>query len=292
MDALVGWFDANLISLLNGLARGVLLFTMAVGLSLIFGLADVLNLAHGGVFLLGSYLALSLTPAPGGWALAVAAALAVGALAGGLLSAGVRPLAGRGHLDQALLTLGAAFVLRDIASLVWGNDVRSVPPPGFLRGSTAVFGQAYPTYRLAVIGVGLLIALGTYLLFERTRMGAIVRAAVSDRPMVAALGIDVGKVFAAVFVIGAGLAAFGGVLGSPILGVRPGLDSETLILALIVVVVGGLGSVRGALVGALLIGQVQALGVALLPELAAFLLFGAMAAVLLVRPAGLFGGRV
>lgn len=281
--------DANLISILNGLARGVLLFLMAVGLSLVFGLADVLNLAHGAVFLLGGYLAYQLAPDGQGLGWAVAAAVVLGVALGGLLTVGVRPLGRRGHLDQALLTLGVAFVLADVASIVWGNDVRSVSPPPWLRGSTSVLGHAYPTYRLAVIVLGLVVAAAVWIAFERTRLGAVVRAAVADRSMTAALGIDTGRVFAAVFVVGCVLAAVAGVLGAPVLGVRPGLDNETLILALIVIVVGGLGSVRGAFLGALLIGQVQSLGVALVPQLAAFLLFGTMAAVLLVRPGGLAG---
>ncbi len=289
MESLVGWLDANLISILNGVARGLLLFTMAVGLSLIFGLADVLNLAHGAVFLLGAYMAFQFAGDGTGFVVAVLAAVVLGVLLGGGLTAALRPISGRGHLDQALLTLGIAFVLSDIASIVWGNDFRSVPPPAFLRGSTSVLGHAYPTYRLAVIVVGLAIAGAVYALFERTQLGAVVRAAVEDRAMVSALGINVGRVLVAVFAIGSALAAFGGVIGGPVLAVNPGLDWEVLILALIVVVIGGLGSIKGAFAGALLIGQVQSLGVALVPQLAAFLLFGAMAVVLLVRPEGLFG---
>lgn len=289
MESLVGWLDANLISILNGVARGLLLFTMAVGLSLIFGLADVLNLAHGAVFLLGAYMAFQFAGDGTGFVVAVLAAVVLGVLLGGGLTAALRPISGRGHLDQALLTLGIAFVLSDIASIVWGNDFRSVPPPAFLRGSTNIVGHAYPTYRLAVIVVGLAIAGAVYALFERTRLGAVVRAAVEDRAMVSALGINVGRVLVAVFAIGSALAAFGGVIGGPVLAVNPGLDWEVLILALIVVVIGGLGSIKGAFAGALLIGQVQSLGVALVPQLAAFLLFGAMAVVLLVRPEGLFG---
>ena len=289
MESLVGWLDANLISILNGVARGLLLFTMAVGLSLIFGLADVLNLAHGAVFLLGAYMAFQFAGDGTGFVVAVLAAVVLGVLLGGGLTAALRPISGRGHLDQALLTLGIAFVLSDIASIVWGNDFRSVPPPAFLRGSTNIVGHAYPTYRLAVIVVGLAIAGAVYALFERTQLGAVVRAAVEDRAMVSALGINVGRVLVAVFAIGSALAAFGGVIGGPVLAVNPGLDWEVLILALIVVVIGGLGSIKGAFAGALLIGQVQSLGVALVPQLAAFLLFGAMAVVLLVRPEGLFG---
>jgi branched-chain amino acid transport system permease protein len=290
MDVL-DWFDQNLVSALNGIAIGLLLFTLAVGLSLIFGLMDVLNLAHGAIYLLGSYVAFQFARDGEGFGLAALVALGLGLLLGGGLVTAVRPIAARGHLDQALLTLGVAFVLSDAAAVIWGSDFRSVSSPTFLQGSVDVLGRSYPVYRLAVIVVGILIAAAVYVVFERTKLGAILRAAVDDRAMVAALGIDVGKVMASVFTAGTALAAFGGVIGAPILNVSPGLDWEVLILALIVVVVGGLGSVRGALIGALLIGQVQSLGVALLPQLASFALFGAMALVLLFRPEGLLGAR-
>ena len=289
MDAISNWFDANFISLLNGLAIGLLLFTMAVGLSLIFGLMDVLNLAHGAVFALGSYLVWALVRDGQPFLVGLVVAVIVGAVLGVGLALAVRPVASRGHLDQALLTLGISIILADLISGVWGNDFRSVRPPEILRGSVAIFGDQYPTYRLAVIGIGLALAALVYVVFERTQLGAIVRAAVVDRAMVSALGINVTVVLVAVTALGTALAAFGGVIGAPILNVRPGLDSEVLILALIVVVIGGLGSIRGAFLGALLIGQVRSLGVALVPELASFLLFGAMALVLLFRPEGLFG---
>lgn len=292
MDVVVSWLDANTISIFNGLAQGMLLFTMAVGLSLIFGLMDVLNLTHGAIFLLGAYLGFQF--APGGsstamFLLALVIAVAVGVVLGGGLAAAIRPIRARGYLDQALLTLGLAFVLSDVASIIWGDDYRALAPPPFLQGSTGVLGDAYPTYRLAVIAVGAVIAVAVYLAFERTELGAVVRAAVSDRAMLSALGINVNRVLVGVFAIGTALAAFGGLVGAPVLGVRPGLDWDVLILALIVVVIGGLGSIVGAFVGALIIGQVQSLGVTLIPELAAFLLFGAMAVILLVRPQGLFG---
>ena len=289
MDAVSNWFDANFISLLNGLAIGLLLFTMAVGLSLIFGLMDVLNLAHGAVFALGSYLVWALVRDGQPFLVGLVVAVIVGAVLGVGLALAVRPVASRGHLDQALLTLGISIVLADLISAAWGNDFRSVRPPEVLPGSIAILRDQYPTYRLAVIGIGFALAALVYVVFERTQLGAIVRAAVADRTMVSALGINVTVVLVAVTALGTALAAFGGVIGAPILNVRPGLDSEVLILALIVVVIGGLGSIRGAFLGALLIGQVRSLGVALVPELASFLLFGAMALVLLFRPEGLFG---
>lgn len=282
-----------LISVLNGLAIGLLLFTMAVGLSLVFGLMDVLNLAHGSLFLVGAYVAWSIAGdgGVGAFGLALLVAVLVGVLGGGGLALATRPLARRGHLDQALLTLGLALIIAQLVSIRWGDDVRSVPPPAFLDGVVSIAGDAYPAYRLALIAVGALIAAVVYVVFERTQLGALVRASVADRAMVEALGVDTRRVLYGVFVIGAVLAAVGGVLGAPLLSARPGLDDEVLILALIVVVIGGLGSVPGALLGALLIGQVRSLGVELLPQFASFLLFVAMAVVLVVRPAGLLGDR-
>jgi branched-chain amino acid transport system permease protein len=289
IGAVADFFDANAVTILNGLARGLVLFLIAIGLSLIFGLMDVLNLAHGAVFLLGGYAAVQLAPRGSGFLIALVVAVVAGLALGAGMAAAVRPIAGRGHLDQALLTLGAAYILAELSVIVWGDDYYSPPPPQALAGGTQVFGQVFPTYRLVVIVVGLVVALAVYLLFERTSLGALVRATVADRGMVASLGVNTTLVLVGVFAIGTALAALGGVLSAPVLGVRPGVDRQVLLLALIVVVIGGLGSIKGALVGALLIGQVEALGVALLPQFAAFLLFGAMALVLLVRPAGLFG---
>jgi branched-chain amino acid transport system permease protein len=283
------WLDANLITILNGVARGMLLFTIASGLSLIFGLMDVLNLAHGAVFALGTYLALQFAPDGSGFLVAVAVAVLVGLALGAGLQGALRPIARRGHIDQVLVTLGLTYVLVDLISMIWGDDVHSVRPPALLAGATSVLGQTYPTYRLAVIGFGLVLALAMWLTFERTRLGAVVRATVVDRPMVAALGIDTTRVRLAVFALGTALAVLGGLLAAPILSVAPGAGDENLLLALIIVVIGGLGSLRGAFVGALLVGQVQSTGVALVPELAGFLLFGTMALILLIRPNGLFG---
>lgn len=283
-----------LVSVLNGLAIGFVLFILAVGLSLVFGMMDVLNLAHGSLFLVGAYLAASLSgdvPTWAGFLGALGLAAALGLLAGVGLSAMTEPLRRRSHLDQALLTLGVALVVAELLVIIYGDDpLRVVPPPG-LDGSTQLLGSTYPTYRLALIGVGALLALAVHLVVERTRVGALVRATVADREMVAVLGVDNRLVKAAVFAIGSMLATTAGVLGGPVYGASVGLDSTVLILALVVVVIGGLGSVRGALVGALLIGQIESLGRALLPDLASFILFGALALVLVLRPQGLLGNR-
>ena len=288
------WLDANLVSVLNGLAIGCLLFTLAVGLSLVFGMMDVLNLAHGAVYLVGAYVAYALTEDGTTWARFAAAlggGLVLGAVCGAALAAMTQPLARRGHLDQALLTLGAALVLGELLLLVFGEDVLSVGAPPGLDASVDVTGRAYPAYRLALIAAGVALAVAVYVIVERTRIGALIRATVADRAMVEALGVDSRKVLFGVFCAGCGLAAVAGVLGGPIYGARPGLGESVLILALVVVVIGGLGSIKGALIGALLIGQVESLGRALLPEQASFLLFATMALILLVRPQGLFGAR-
>ena len=282
-----------LVSVLNGVAIGFLLFILAVGLSLVFGMMDVLNLAHGALFLGGAYLGAQF--AGGGWAGflgALGIAAVAGLVAGGILSLMTEPLRRRSHLDQALLTLGVALVASELLIIVFGDDPLSVPAPPGLAGSVSVFGATYPSYRLVLIGIGAVLALAVYLVVDRTRVGALVRATVADREMVAALGVDNRLVKSGVFAVGSLLATTAGVLGGPIYGARPGLDASVLILALVVVVIGGLGSVRGALVGALIIGQVDTLGRVLLPDLASFILFAALAIVLVLRPQGLFGGAV
>ena len=287
---MLSWLDANLITVIDGIAFGVLLFTIAIGLSLVFGVMDVLNLAHGALYLGGAYVAVSLAGGGatiGGFVLAAVLAALLGAVAGAGLSLVTRPIAARGHLDQALLTLGIAFVAVDLYSEFYGNDVRSVPAPSPFAGSTTILGSTYPTYRLLVIAVGLVLAVGVWYVVERTRVGALVQASVADAQMVRALGVNTTALVTGVFAAGAALAAFGGVLGAPIISASPGVDTRVLILGLVVVVIGGLGSVSGALVGALLIGQVETLGVSLLPSYASFLTFGTMALVLLLRPSGI-----
>ena len=287
------WLEANLVSVLNGFAIGFLLFILAVGLSLVFGMMDVLNLAHGALFLGGAYLATAFVtggPSWGGFLAALAVAAVAGLAAGGVLSLMTEPLRKRSHLDQALLTLGVALIVAELLIIVFGDDPLSISAPPGLDGSVALLGVTYPTYRLVLIGVGAALALAVYLVVDRTRVGALVRATVADREMVSALGVDNRLVKASVFAVGSMLATTAGVLGGPIYGARPGLDSTVLILALVVVVIGGLGSVRGALVGALIIGQIDTLGRALFPDIASFILFGALALVLVLRPQGLFGG--
>lgn len=292
MSAVTHWLDANLITIINGFAYGLLLYTLAVGLSLVFGMLNLLNLAHGTFFLAGAYIAAAVM-APGGallsWVLALGIALVAGAAAGVGLAAASRPLAKRGHMAEALLTLGIALAGASVLLWVFGADVRSVPAPAGLDGTVSLFGSPYPVYRLVLIGFGLLIAVSAELILERTMIGAKVRAIVADTEIVRSLGIDTRKILYGVLAIGSALAVVAGVLGGPMLGASQGLDWHVLLIALVVVVIGGMGSARGALLGGLLIGQVQTLGTALAPGMAPFLIFGAMALILVVRPHGLVG---
>lgn len=288
----MGWLDANLLSILNGLAMAALLFLIAVGLSLVFGTMDVLNLAHGAVSLAGAYIGVALLgPGAGAGQFVVAVLAATGV--GLALGAGLAVLTGRvrDHLRQALLTLGVAMISADLLTQLFGADVQSMRAPLGLDGSVQILGKTYPVYRLFVIIVSVVIGVVLYVVLERTQLGALVRATVADRGMVETIGVRSQLVLGGVFAMGAALAALGGMLAGPVLGAQAGLDDTVLLLALVVVVVGGLGSIRGAVLGAILVGEVQTLGVALLPGQASFLLFGAMALVLLAKPAGLLPPR-
>jgi branched-subunit amino acid ABC-type transport system permease component len=284
------FFDEHFTSMLNGLALGMLIFVLAVGLSLIFGLLDVLNLAHGALYLLGAYLGFQLIEREGVPFVAAALIAIVFGLALGLvLNVLLRPIRGRGHLDQVLLTLGLLFIVGDLITIVWGVDSYTIATPGFLDRSVEILGHVYPVYRLAVMLIGVVLFVLAYAVFERTQLGAVLRAAVEDPAMVGALGVNVRRVMLLVLVVGCALATFAGVVGGPILTVSGGVGTEVLIYALIVVVIGGLGSIQGAFVGSIVLGEVQSLGVDLIPEIASFAVFGVMALVLVVRPAGLFG---
>lgn len=284
----VAWFGAHFVSMVNGVAFGLLLFTLAVGLSLIYGMMNVLNLAHGALYLGGAYLAYLISD--GSWlglGLGLLAGIGAGVLGGGLLTVAVQPLFKRDHNAQAMLTIGMAFIAVDVFMAFSGGASLPAEPPDALRGSISLIGHQYPVYRLMFIGVAAVLAVVVYLLFERSNLGALVRATVADRQMVASLGVDTRKVLLSVFTLGCALAVVGGVLGAPILGPSPGADENVLMLSLVVVVIGGLGSVTGVLIGALVVGEIETLGIALLPQYAAFLLFGAMFVILALRPRGL-----
>ena len=277
------------IQTLNSLALGGLLFLLAAGFSLIFGLMRIANLTHGALFMLGAYLGASVMRfGPSLWLAALLAGLAV-ALLGGLFERLVlRRLAGN-PLGQVLVTLGVAFIIADTCLLVWGGDPIPIPTPRSLQAPLRLAGYAFPAYRLAVVGIAVLVALALYLLMEKTRLGAMIRAGVDDMDMARAVGIPVSRLFSAVFCLGALLAGAGGVIGGPILSAYPGLDADMLPLALIVVILGGVGSLVGAFVGSFVIGFVYTFGIALLPDLAYVILFLPMIVVIAFRPRGLFG---
>lgn len=279
------------IQLLNGLVSSMLLFIMAAGLSLIFGQMNVINLTHGAFYLLGGYLGLTAVRTfDNFWLALIIAPLIVGGIGLFVEYFFLRRLyGGHRHLDQVLFTFGLALIASDLIQWTWGAYVESVRPPLFLSGQIPVFSLEFPIYRLSLIVFGLILAVALWLFLERTRLGAIVRAGVSDAQMVSGLGINIHLVFAGVFALGTALAALAGVVGAPVRTLYPGLDFEILILTLVVVVVGGLGSLKGAFFGALLIGMADTFGKALWPEFSLFMIFAVMAVVLLIRPSGLFG---
>jgi len=275
---------------LNGLAYGVLLFLLSVGLTLIFGMLDVVNLAHGSFYMLGAYAGLTLIAVTGSfWAALLAAPLLVGAVGALLERVCLRPLYRRSPLDQVLLTFGLIYLFEDLVKWIWGGRIRSIPPPDLFAGSVTVLGATIPSYRLFVIAFGLAVAILLWLLIERTRLGAIIRAGVFDAEMTAGLGIDIHRVFTAVFAFGAALGGLSGVIAGPIQSAYPAMGASILIPALIVVVVGGLGSLKGSLAGSLVIGQAETFGKAWLPDSAMLIIYVVMALVMLVRPQGLFG---
>jgi branched-subunit amino acid ABC-type transport system permease component len=280
---------------LNGLVYGMLLFLLSAGLSLIFGLMRVLNLAHGSFYMLGAFTGLALVRWTGNFWLALILAPVIVALLGAAVEAVfLRPLYRRshgGHLDQMLLTVGLIFVFADLVRSVWGADVLGLPAPEALSGAVSVFGMLMPKYRLFIIALGLALGIGLWLLIEHTRLGSKLRAAVDDQDMAAGLGINVSRMFTWTFALGIGLAALAGVAAAPMLGLNVGMDIEILIATLIVVVIGGMGSLKGALLASILIGEADTFGKAYLPELTMFLIYVVMLAVLLFRPTGLFGLR-
>jgi len=278
---------------LNGLSFGALLFILAAGLSLIFGMMDVVNLAHGAFYMLGAYVALSVTRATGSFWLAMLIAPLVLALVGLLVEPVLlRRLRGR-HLDQVLVTIGLSLVIADFIRLRddwgWGATVRGLSLPVGLDRSIPIAGSDYPTYRLFVIALGVALALLLYVIHRRSRLGALVRAGVGDAQMLGALGVDTDRLFTLTFAVGAGLAGLAGVVAAPVFGLQPGMDVDALIYSLIVVVVGGLGSLSGAAVGAGVVGPADTLGKVLFPQFALALIFAIMALVLLFRPTGLLG---
>jgi branched-chain amino acid transport system permease protein len=280
----------------NSITFGGLLFLLSAGFSLIFGLMRIPNLTHGSLFMLGAYVGATFVIGMLGvkmnfWLAAVLATLTVaflGALAERLL---LRRLPGD-LLAQVLVTLGLSFMAADFCLMVWGGDPLSVATPPELAGFARLGILVFPNYRLAIIVIAGVVAIGLWLLLERTRLGAMIRAGVDDPDMARVVGIRVSQLFTIVFALGAGLAGFAGIVGGPILSVYPGLDQDMLPLALVVVILGGTGSLLGSFVGSIIVGFIYNFGQALLPELAYFVLFLPMLLVLLLRPQGLFGRHV
>jgi branched-subunit amino acid ABC-type transport system permease component len=282
--------DFLLIQILNSLVYGMLLFLLSAGLSLIFGLLGVVNLAHGSFFMLGGFFALSIISSTGSfwWALLLAP-LPVVVIAVVVEMVLLRKLYHRSQLDQVLLTFGLSFVLTDFVEWFWGKDLFGINEPAPLNHSIAFLGGAFPLYRLALLGFGLACAVVLWLVIERARLGAMVRASVDNAKVAMGIGLKVPLLLTSTFAAGAWLAALAGVVAAPILGAFSGIDVEVLIPAFIVVAIGGLGSLRGSFVGALIIGFADTFGKAYMPNAAMFLIYLAMIAILLVRPNGLFG---
>ena len=275
------------VQLLNALWLSALLFMLAVGLSVVFGLLDILNLAHCTLYMIGAYVGYTIAAwLDSYWLALLIAPIAVTAVGAVLYVALLRYLRGN-HLVQALVTFGLLFVGYDAARMIWGVDQFKVAEPALLSWGLAIFDQKYPVYRLFVLAVGLVTAVGLYLGLERTRLGAIVRAGVDDRETASLLGINIDRAFFIVFCIGTALAGFAGVLAAPIRTVEPGMDVEILIPALVVVVIGGPGSLKGAVLGAVIIGTAETFGPVIVPDFASFIMYAVMAGVLLVRPQGL-----
>ncbi len=295
-----------LVQTLNGLQLGILLFLIAAGLTLVFGIMDFINLAHGVQYMIGAYLAATVTLATGSFFLGLLIALPLAFVIGiGFERLVLRHLYDRDHLDQVLATFGIILFLNELVKIIWGPTPIAYPGPALLSGTIPVMdGFGYPVYRLAIIGAGIGVAILLWFLVSRTRAGMLVRAGASNARMVSALGVDIQRLFMLVFGFGAMLAGFAGMMAGPILSVEPGMGDNVLILAFVVIVIGGIGSIRGALVGALVVGLVDTLGRSFLsdilklfvspsaandvgPALASMLIYILMAAILFFRPAGL-----
>lgn len=296
--------------ILNGLQLGVMLFLMAAGLTLVFGIMNLVNLAHGALYMVGAYLATYFFQATGSFVLGVALALA-GTLLVGIVTelVALRTLYERDHLDQVLATFGLILIFNELVAMLWGRAAIYSSLPAYLQGHVELLpGLRYPLYRLLIIIVGLLVAAGLWYVVVRTRLGMLIRAGASNRTMVAALGINIRLLYTLVFGFGAALAGLAGVMAGPVYAVQPGMGELVLIQVFVVIVIGGIGSIRGALAGAVIVGVVDTLGRAFLkpmlatittptaadaagPALASMLIYLLMAVVLALRPEGLFPSR-
>ncbi len=299
------------IQFMNGLQLGILLFLLAAGLTLVFGIMDFVNLAHGSLYMIGAFFCATLTFWTGSFPLAVLLALILTGLVGLILEMGViRHLYQRDHLDHVLATFGFILIADTLVHIFWGPQGIAIPLPEYLRGQVEILpGIIFPTYRLVIIGSGLLMAAGLYWLIGRTRLGMLIRAGASNRTMVGALGIDIKTLFTAVFALGAVLAGLAGMLIAPITEASIGMGNDIIITAFVVIIVGGIGSMKGAFIAALLIGLIDTLGRSYLgdllqyviplhaaetagPALSSMLIYIIMALVLALRPQGLFPPKV
>ena len=280
-----------LIQLLNGLQYGLLLFLVSSGLTLVFGIMGIINLAHGSFYMVGAYLAWSLASMTGNLATAILLAIPLTVILGMALERLLfRHLYARDHLYQVLLTYGLILVFEELRSLIWGDDVHGVAVPALLSASIPLTDNlSYPVYRLAISGVCLLLALALYFLIQKTRLGMMIRAGASNRDMVQSLGIDIKLIYTLVFAMGVALAAFAGMINAPLSSVTPNMGSHVLIICFVVVVIGGIGSVKGAMAASLMIGLAETFGQVLVPEVAGKIVYVLMAMVLVWRPEGLFG---
>jgi len=279
-----------LIQLLNGIQFGFLLFLVASGLTLVFGIMDVINLAHGSFYMIGAYLAYWLTGIFGnlflGILLAIPLAIAIGMAVEKLAIAYVYK---KGHLHQVLLTYALILIFDEMQRFLWGNDSHSVDVPNLLSGSIPLTDiQVYPVYRLFISAVCIIIGIGMFYVIQKTKLGMRIRAGASNNEMVQALGINIERLFSIVFSLGVALAAFAGMIAVPVDSLYPGMGDNILIISLVVVVIGGIGSIKGAFVGAMIIGVSSIFGKTLLPDMASVIVYAMMAAILIWRPKGLF----
>jgi branched-chain amino acid transport system permease protein len=281
--------ESLLLQTLNGLSFGALLFLLASGFTLVFGLMRIVNLAHGAFFLLGGYAGIVTMGSTGNLIAAIAVGMAVAAAVGLVTERFLlRRIRGQ-ELPEVLVTVGVALVVTDLCLAAFGGNPRSIQPPAPVSGAFDLGPVTYPAYRLFLIGLAVLVGVGLYLVQHHSRLGALIRAGVDDRETASAMGIDIDRLFAIMFVVGAGLAGLAGVAAAGALTIRPGADTDILLFALVVVIVGGLGSVPGAAIGSILIGVLDAFAKVWIPELSYFAVFLPMAIVLVLRPRGLLG---
>lgn len=283
--------DLVLVQIFNGIQYGFLIFLAASGLTLVFGILGVINLAHGSFYMLGAYLALTLTELTGDVFVATAIGIPLAVLFGAAIEwAFVRHLYKRDHLQQVLLTFALILIFNEVQRIGWGSYPHSVPAPSYLRGSVQLTdGLSYPVYRLVLTLLCAALAGGMFFVIQKTRVGRLIRAGESNREMTELLGFDATRLYRFVFAAGTALAALAGMLAAPVESVYPGIGERILIISFVVVVIGGIGSIRGAFIGALAIGVADALGKVFLPSLAGVVVYALMAAILVVRPGGLFG---